>query len=268
MDRDERDLELPVEEQRSAEVRQYDEVASAFAVAVRRRHDRGGDAAHGRAGLRLPARLRGGSLSSAQLAERLRISPAAVSGAVRYLSQVHMVSREREPGSRRELYRVHENVWYEALLDRDQILGRWAKTLRAGETSLGPDTRRGRPGPRHLRLPGVHAEGTLGDAGALARPPRVPGRARGAPGRVNVRTSRASDVLGPAVELLEGEDAVRVGVPGLEDRLGQPDRVLAVAQLHHGLLELHRGDEPVAVTVELSNVLRAASSSATCAFLR
>jgi DNA-binding transcriptional regulator GbsR (MarR family) len=87
---------------------------------------------------------RDGSLSSAQLAERLRISPAAVSGAVRYLSQVHMVSREREPGSRRELYRVHENVWYEALLDRDQLLTRWTSTLRAGEKALGPDTRAGR----------------------------------------------------------------------------------------------------------------------------
>jgi predicted transcriptional regulator len=87
---------------------------------------------------------RDGSLSSAQLAERLRISPAAVSGAVRYLSQVHMVSREREPGSRRELYRVHENVWYEALLDRDQLLTRWTSTLRAGEEALGPGTPAGR----------------------------------------------------------------------------------------------------------------------------
>ncbi|WP_079100163.1 GbsR/MarR family transcriptional regulator [Streptomyces sp. WMMB 322] len=85
-----------------------------------------------------------GWLTSAQLAERLRVSPAAVSGAVRYLSQVHMVSREREPGSRREIYRVHENVWYEALLDRDQIIGRWTTTLRAGEQALGAGTPAGR----------------------------------------------------------------------------------------------------------------------------
>ncbi|WP_420855994.1 GbsR/MarR family transcriptional regulator [Streptomyces nanshensis] len=86
----------------------------------------------------------GGSLSSAQLAERLRISPAAVSGAVRYLAQVHMVSREREPGSRRELYRLDENVWYEAILDREQLITRWAATLRAGEEALGPRTPAGR----------------------------------------------------------------------------------------------------------------------------
>jgi predicted transcriptional regulator len=85
-----------------------------------------------------------GALSSAQLAERLRVSPAAISGAVRYLSQVHMVSRERDPGSRRELYRVHENVWFEALLDRDQLLTRWRSTLRTGVEALGPASRAGR----------------------------------------------------------------------------------------------------------------------------
>src|SRR5438067_1988526 len=56
-----------------------------------------------------------GVLTSAELGERLQISPAAVSGAVRYLSQVNMLSREREPGSRRDRYRVHSDQWYEAL---------------------------------------------------------------------------------------------------------------------------------------------------------
>lgn len=85
-----------------------------------------------------------GSLSSAQIGERLRVSPAAVSGAVRYLAQVHMVSREREPGSRRERYRVQEDVWYQALLDRDRLLGRFTATLRSGERNLGTDTPAGR----------------------------------------------------------------------------------------------------------------------------
>ena len=56
---------------------------------------------------RMPARVfvallasDAGVLTSVELGEQLRISPAAVSGAVRYLSQVRMVSREREPGSR------------------------------------------------------------------------------------------------------------------------------------------------------------------------
>ncbi|OEV27938.1 MarR family transcriptional regulator [Streptomyces nanshensis] len=130
--------------QEARDLRHYDETASAF---VERFAADMTEAGMQRMASRVFACLLAsddGSLSSAQLAERLRISAAAVSGAVRYLSQVHMVSREREPGSRRELYRVHENVWYEALLDRDQIITRWTSTLRSGEQSLGPDTPAGR----------------------------------------------------------------------------------------------------------------------------
>ncbi|MFR9676356.1 GbsR/MarR family transcriptional regulator [Streptomyces sp. TR06-5] len=85
-----------------------------------------------------------GALGSAELAERLQVSPAAVSGAVRYLSQMRMVSREREPGSRRELYRVHGDTWYEAFTRENEYLARWTETLRAGAQTLGPDTAVGR----------------------------------------------------------------------------------------------------------------------------
>ncbi|KPC62890.1 GbsR/MarR family transcriptional regulator [Streptomyces chattanoogensis] len=78
-----------------------------------------------------------GVLTSAELGERLQVSPAAVSGAVRYLSQVNMLSREREPGSRRDRYRVHSDQWYEALARRDNVLTRWEATLREGIDSLG-----------------------------------------------------------------------------------------------------------------------------------
>ncbi|MFE7978729.1 GbsR/MarR family transcriptional regulator [Streptomyces shenzhenensis] len=85
-----------------------------------------------------------GTLTSAELGERLRISPAAVSGAVRYLAQVHLVSREREPGSRRERYRVHSDQWYEALTNREAIIKRWEDAMREGVVSLGADTPAGR----------------------------------------------------------------------------------------------------------------------------
>ncbi|MFF7793001.1 MarR family transcriptional regulator [Streptomyces sp. NPDC007991] len=85
-----------------------------------------------------------GSMTSAELGEQLRISPAAVSGAVRYLAQAHMVAREREPGSRRERYRVHGNQWYEAMTNRDAVIKRWETALREGVTSLGADTPAGR----------------------------------------------------------------------------------------------------------------------------
>ncbi|MFD5078971.1 GbsR/MarR family transcriptional regulator [Streptomyces sp. NPDC058371] len=85
-----------------------------------------------------------GTLTSAELGGQLRISPAAVSGAVRYLAQQHMVSREREPGSRRERYRVHSDQWYEALTSREAVLKRWQYALREGVDSLGGETPAGR----------------------------------------------------------------------------------------------------------------------------
>ncbi|MFF8373657.1 GbsR/MarR family transcriptional regulator [Streptomyces lydicus] len=100
---------------------------------------------------RMPARVfacllasDAGVLTSAELSERLQISPAAVSGAVRYLSQVDMVSREREPGSRRDRYRVHNDQWYEALTRRGNMLTRWENTLREGVAGLGETTPAGR----------------------------------------------------------------------------------------------------------------------------
>ncbi|MEV5240815.1 MarR family transcriptional regulator [Streptomyces cinnamoneus] len=81
-----------------------------------------------------------GTMTSAELAEQLQISPAAVSGAVRYLTQVEMVGREREPGSRRDRYRLHGDVWYETLTRRDQLLSRWEGVMREGARMLGPDT--------------------------------------------------------------------------------------------------------------------------------
>ncbi|MFP3988921.1 MarR family transcriptional regulator [Streptomyces sp. E11-3] len=100
---------------------------------------------------RMPSRVfacllveEGGTLTSAELAERLRISAAAVSGAVRYLAQVSLVSREREPGSRRERYRLHNHVWFASMTRRDQLLDRWQRVLTDGVDVVGGDTDAGR----------------------------------------------------------------------------------------------------------------------------
>ncbi|MHA7960947.1 GbsR/MarR family transcriptional regulator [Streptomyces sp. L500] len=81
-----------------------------------------------------------GVMTSAGLAEALRISPAAVSGAVRYLTQVDMIGREREPGTRRDRYRLNAEVWFHALTRRDQLLIRWEGILRDGAKTLGADS--------------------------------------------------------------------------------------------------------------------------------
>jgi DNA-binding transcriptional ArsR family regulator len=96
---------------------------------------------------RMPARVfaallatDSGRLTAAELADRLEISPAAVSGAVRYLSQVHLVVREREPGSRRDRYRLLDDVWQEALINRDRTLSLWETSLTEGVELLGQDS--------------------------------------------------------------------------------------------------------------------------------
>ncbi len=99
---------------------------------------------------RMPARVfaallatDSGRLTSAELAAMLRVSAAAISGAVRYLVQVNLASRETEPGSRREHYRVHSETWYEAMARKDQVLERCERSLRDGIDVVGRGTAAG-----------------------------------------------------------------------------------------------------------------------------
>jgi len=99
---------------------------------------------------RMPARVfaallvaESGRLSAAELAGQLRASPAAVSGGVRYLTGVGMVTREGEPGSRRHLYLVPDDVWNQVVSSRDRLMTRWAAVLREGVELLGADTEAG-----------------------------------------------------------------------------------------------------------------------------
>lgn len=80
------------------------------------------------AGLRrLPSRIfaaltadEDGRMTSAELVETLGVSPASVSDAVRYLSQVGFIHRERERGGRRDVYVVDDDAWLQAMLREDQ----------------------------------------------------------------------------------------------------------------------------------------------------
>ena len=99
---------------------------------------------------RLPARVfaalmaqEDGRLTSAELASLLDVSPAGVSGAVRYLTQVRMIRRERERGSRRDVYVVMDDAWHDVLMQRDQIYAPILTALLEARGALGPDTRAG-----------------------------------------------------------------------------------------------------------------------------
>lgn len=85
-----------------------------------------------------------GARTAAELAEMLKVSPAGVSNAVRYLQQVRLVAREREPGQRRDHYRVYDDAWYEVTTRRDEMLMRWQEDLRMGIEAVGADTPAGK----------------------------------------------------------------------------------------------------------------------------
>src|SRR4029079_15510854 len=86
-----------------------------------------------------------GRLTAAELAEQLQASPAAISGAVRYLIQGSLSVRGRDPGSRRDVYAVGADGWYEAIVRRERLLDVWARAVRQGVDAVGPDTPDGAP---------------------------------------------------------------------------------------------------------------------------
>jgi DNA-binding transcriptional regulator GbsR (MarR family) len=87
-----------------------------------------------------------GRMTSAELAETLEVSPASVSGAVNYLAQLGMIRRERERGSRRDVYVVDDDAWHGTLMRRDQLYAPMVAALTAGLRALGESS------PAHERL--------------------------------------------------------------------------------------------------------------------
>jgi predicted transcriptional regulator len=99
---------------------------------------------------RMPARVFGallvaedGKLTAGALGETLQVSPAAISGAVRYLGQIGLVVRARDPGERRDHYEVSDDLWYEAYANRDKLLEQWATLLGEGAKIVGLESKAG-----------------------------------------------------------------------------------------------------------------------------
>jgi DNA-binding transcriptional regulator GbsR (MarR family) len=100
---------------------------------------------------RMPARVwaalladEDGRMTAAELASALGISPAAVSGAVRYLTQVQFIRRERDPGTRRDVYVAMDEMWHDVLLRANQTYGPIIRALEEGVRAAGRRSRGGR----------------------------------------------------------------------------------------------------------------------------
>jgi predicted transcriptional regulator len=100
---------------------------------------------------RMPARVfsallasSSGRMTAAELSAMLDASPAAISGAVRYLIQIGLVARERETGSRRDHFVLHNDVFYELMSQDARALQAWESGIRSGVDAVGEDTPAGR----------------------------------------------------------------------------------------------------------------------------
>jgi predicted ArsR family transcriptional regulator len=76
-----------------------------------------------------------GAATAEELAGELGASPAAVSGAVRYLMTVGMIARHRAPGERRYVYELPAS-WYGVSLNNGALYERLAATAESAAAGL------------------------------------------------------------------------------------------------------------------------------------
>ncbi|MGG2461647.1 MarR family transcriptional regulator [Streptomyces sp. RGM 3693] len=81
-----------------------------------------------------------GSRTAAELVQRLRVSPASISSAVRYLDEQELIRRERTPGKRHERYVIDDDVWFRAMLASANVNALLADAAHRGADTLGATT--------------------------------------------------------------------------------------------------------------------------------
>jgi MarR family len=78
-----------------------------------------------------------GRLTAGELASRLGVSAAAISGAVRYLQQLRLVVRSPVPGSRSDVYEVPEDSWFAAGIVKGGLYRKLADLSSQGVEAVG-----------------------------------------------------------------------------------------------------------------------------------
>ncbi|KIF05603.1 MarR family transcriptional regulator, partial [Streptomyces sp. RSD-27] len=80
-----------------------------------------------------------GSLTAAELVQRLQVSPASISKAIAFLETQGLVRRERDE-RRRERYVADNDVWYQSMIASARGTAHLAETARQGVGVFGPQT--------------------------------------------------------------------------------------------------------------------------------
>ncbi|WP_329192401.1 MULTISPECIES: helix-turn-helix domain-containing protein [unclassified Streptomyces] len=89
-----------------------------------------------------------GSMTAAELVQRLQVSPASISKSIAFLEGQALVRRERDE-RRRERYVIDENLWYHSMEASVRALTQQVEVSRQGVGILGPGT------PAAVRLENV-----------------------------------------------------------------------------------------------------------------
>lgn len=85
-----------------------------------------------------------GRRTAAELAHRLKVSPASVSVAVNFLAQQGFVRRERDPRRRRDIYVIDDEACYHAIMISERQTLQTARATTAAAESYGLDSPVGR----------------------------------------------------------------------------------------------------------------------------
>ncbi|OIK05258.1 helix-turn-helix domain-containing protein [Streptomyces monashensis] len=72
-----------------------------------------------------------GSLTAAELVQRLQVSPASISKAIAFLESQDLVRRDRDE-RRRERYAIDDDVWYQSMIASARSTAQVAETARQG----------------------------------------------------------------------------------------------------------------------------------------
>ncbi|MEU7584520.1 helix-turn-helix domain-containing protein [Streptomyces sp. NPDC041068] len=80
-----------------------------------------------------------GSLTAAELAQRLQVSPASISKAVAFLDSQGFVRRERDE-RRRERYVVDDDIWYRSMMASARSMAQVVETAQEGVRVFVPGT--------------------------------------------------------------------------------------------------------------------------------
>jgi len=121
---------------------------------------------------RLPSRIfaallvdEDGRMTAAEIGAALSVSPASVSGAVRYLDGVGMIRREREPGTRRDVFVVDDDAWRDTLLHADRVYAPMLAELDRALADLPADD----PARRRLAISRAFMGFVLDEMGEMSR---------------------------------------------------------------------------------------------------